>query len=122
MDVAVGVRGARLGEQELTAHAQVDAERGVATHELHHDPLAVAAHRADPSSDQSGDRGRIGVADGARVGHRQRGQLPTAGDLVELGCGDRDLGRLGHQPSSSSSGSISSPAAARALARPTARA
>ena len=64
----------------------------------------------------------LGLADRALVRDGERQELPARGDAVELGRSETHLRRLRHQPSSSSSGSISSPAAASALARPTARA
>ena len=112
VDVAVGVGRAGLGDEQLAAHAQVDAERVVGAVEVDDDPLPVAAHPHDPAAGESRHGSGVGVADGARVRDRERPEGPSGSDPVQLGRGDTDLGRLGHQPSSSSSGSISSPAAA----------
>ena len=121
VDVAVARDVARTSGQELAAHPEVDAEPGFDVREADDEPLAVPVDTGDPSTHEAG-QGSDGLGPGgARVRHRDVGQDPSGGDEVELTGGDRDLGGLGHQSCRSSSGSIRSPAAARALARPTAR-
>jgi hypothetical protein len=93
------VRGGRLLDEQLTAHAEVGEDRVVMAVERQPQVLAAAAGPRDgPSGEAGSEVGAAGhmAAHGPGVVHLDHGDRAAGDPALDPAADDLDLGQLGH--------------------------